>query len=95
MGNNNQSNQLIKWLVMVGDFVLLNAIIWLLLRWSWRIDNWPEKSLEIFFLVNNLALVLAQTQFSTIIHKRLIGAGCDSSHSWTIGHTVDTGLHPS
>lgn len=73
--SNNQSNNFIKWVVIVGDFLLLNAIIWLLSRWSWRIDNWPDKSLEIFFLVNNLALVLAQTQFSTIIHQHLIGAG--------------------
>ena len=27
MRNNNQSNSLIKWIVMFGDFVLLNLII--------------------------------------------------------------------
>lgn len=73
--SNNQSNRLIKWIVMIGDFVLLNAIIIVLSQHSWRIDSWPEKSLEIFILVNNIALMLSQTRFSTIIHLRLVGAG--------------------
>ena len=38
-------------------------------------NNWPNRSLEIFILVNNLALVLAQSRYSTIIHQRMIGAG--------------------
>ena len=73
--SNNQSNRLIKWVVMAGDFVLLNAIIIVLSQHSWRIENWPEKSLEIFILVNNIALMLSQLRFSTIIHLRLVGAG--------------------
>ena len=73
--SNNQSNLLIKWVVMAGDFVLLNAIIIVLSQNSWRIENWPEKSLEIFILVNNIALMLSQLRFSTIIHLRLVGAG--------------------
>ena len=75
MSSNNQSNRLIKWIVIFGDFVLLNAIIILTAKWSWTVDNWPEKSLEIFILVNNIALMLAQMRFSTIIHLRLVGAG--------------------
>ena len=73
--NNNQSNRLIKWIVMVGDFILLNAIIVIPSQWSWQVNNWPDRSLEIFVLVNNIALMLAQMRFSTIIHLRLVGAG--------------------
>lgn len=75
MSNNDHSNNLIKWFVMVGDFVLLNAILLIPALWSWRVHNWPNRSLEIFILVNNLALILAQVRFSTIIHQRLVGAG--------------------
>jgi putative colanic acid biosynthesis UDP-glucose lipid carrier transferase len=60
---------------MAGDFVLLNLIIQLIANIYWRVDCWPERSLEIFILVNNLALLIAQLRFSTIIHLRLIGAG--------------------
>ena len=55
--------------------MLLNAIILIGATLSWRVDNWPDRSLEIFILVNNIALMLAQLRFSTIIHLRLIGAG--------------------
>ena len=75
MRNNNQTNQFIQWLVTVGDFMLLNAIILLATNNYWRVDTWPEKSLQIFILVNNVALVLSELRFSTIIHLRLIGAG--------------------
>ena len=75
MSGNNQSNRLIKWIVMFGDFVLLNLIILIPARWSWQVNVWPDRSLEIFILVNNIALMLAQMRFSTIIHLRLVGAG--------------------
>ena len=75
MSPNNQSNRLIKWIVIIGDFVLLNLIILIPAEFSWRVNHWPEKSLEIFYLVNNLALILSQMKFSTVIHLRVIGAG--------------------
>lgn len=60
---------------MLGDFALLNAIIMIPAHWSWQVNSWPDRSLEIFILVNNIALILAQTRFSTIIHRRVLGAG--------------------
>ena len=60
---------------MFGDFVLLNIIIQVVARWSWTVHNWPDRSLEIFILVTNIALMLAQLRFSTIIHLRLVSAG--------------------
>ena len=75
MSSNNQSNRLIKWIVMFGDFMVLNAIILVGSEISWTVDNWPDRSLEIFILVNNIALMLAQMRFSTIIHLRMVGAG--------------------
>lgn len=75
MSSNNRSNNIIKWMVIVGDFALLNAIIFADSLLSWRMEDWPKRSLEIFFLVNNMALILAQLRFATIIHLRKVGAG--------------------
>ena len=75
MSNNDQSNRIIKWIVMIGDFVLLNAIILVFAYWHWRMEVWEEGQIEIYILVNNIALMLSMLQFSTLIHLRIVGAG--------------------
>ena len=75
MRNNNQTNSFVKWSVIIGDFILFNVIILLFTRFHWRIESWEENQLEVFRLVGNLALVISQLRFSTIIHQRLVGAG--------------------
>ena len=69
---NNQTNRLIKWVVDIGDFLTLNVIILLFSHFHWRMVAWGHEMVEIFFLVNNLALILSLIQFSTIIHLRKI-----------------------
>ena len=75
MSRNNQSNRIIKWIVMFGDFLVLNVIILAFYQWHWRMSTWERGMFEVFILVNNIALMISQLQFSTIIHLRLVGAG--------------------
>jgi len=75
MSRNNQSNRIIKWLVMAGDFIVLNAVMLAFAQWHWRMGSWSTGGKEIFILVNNIALMLSMLQFSTIIHLRLVNAG--------------------
>ena len=75
MRNNDQSNRIIKWIVMVGDFMLLNLIMLAFAQWHWRMKTWGEGNIEIFLLASNLALLLSMQKFSTIIHLRVVGAG--------------------
>ena len=75
MKNNNQSNEIIKWMVIIGDFVLMNAIILAFAFLHWRMNTWEEGQIEIFDLVSNIALMLSMLKFSTIIHMRIVGAG--------------------
>ena len=75
MSGNNQSNRIIKWIVVFGDFVLLNAIIWGFRQWHGLMSTWDSGMVEVFFLVNNIALILAQIRSSTVIHLRVVGAG--------------------
>ena len=72
MRRNNRSNRFIKWVVDIGDFLTLNVIIFLFSHFHWRMAAWGNEMLEIFFLVNNLALMLSLVQFSTIVHLRMI-----------------------
>ena len=73
MKNNNRSNRIIKWLVMAGDFVVLNVVMMVLAHLEFT-PNWAEWNYQIIVLVNNIALMLAMLRFSTIIHLRLVGA---------------------
>ena len=75
MRNNDQSNNIIKWMVTVGDFLVLNAIILGFAHWHWRMATWQTGRIEIFILASNLALMLSMLKFSTIIHLRVVGAG--------------------
>lgn len=75
MSSNNQSNTIIKWLVVFSDFVLLNAIILVFYQWHDLMSTWDGGMVEVFILVNNIALILAQIRFSTVIHFRVVGAG--------------------
>ena len=60
---------------MVGDFVVLNGVLMAFSYWHWRMAAWDKGMLNVFVLVNNIALMLSQLRFSTIIHLRLVGAG--------------------
>ena len=73
MNNNNQSNTLIKWAVMFGDFIVLNLILYFASLWSAQISSWNEKDLMSFFLTNNVALLISMIFFSPIVFKRVIG----------------------
>ena len=75
MKNNNQTNAFVQKSIIVGDFILLNLILFLFARYHWRIGTWEDNELEVFTLIGNLALVISQMRFSPIIHKRLVGAG--------------------
>ena len=75
MRKNDQSNEIIKCIVIIGDFVLMNAIILAFAFGHWRMDSWEERQIEIFTLVSNIALMLSMLKFSTIIHLRVVGAG--------------------
>lgn len=75
MRNNNQSNEIIKWMVIIGDFALMNAIILAFVFLHWRMGTWEEGQIEIFTLVSNISLMLSMLKFSTVIHLRVVGAG--------------------
>ena len=75
MKNNNQTNELVKWLVIIGDFVILNVLIWVFLKTSASLQEWHTGRREIFWLVCNLAMMMSEWKYYTVIHQRLVSAG--------------------
>ena len=52
MSRNNQSNRIIKWLVMAGDFIVLNVVMLAFAQWHWRMGTWDTGGKETPFLLN-------------------------------------------
>jgi len=72
MRNNARTNSLIKWFIIVGDFVILNALLILFLYFSFDPlrDNIDQR--RVFVLISNVAMLVSEYRFSTIIHERLV-----------------------
>lgn len=72
MKNNTRTNSLIKWLIILGDFVILNALLLLLLYVLRDMSHGGVGPLRVFVLICNVAMIIGESRFSTIIHQRLV-----------------------
>ena len=75
MTSNNQTNELIKWFIVGADFVVLNFLVWLFSDYHYIVKGWSWEMKWVFLFGNNLALLISEMRFSTIVHQRLISAG--------------------
>lgn len=75
MTSNDQTNNLIKWGIILGDFVILNVLILAFLLWHPWMSTWSGYEARIYVLTCNLAMMISESQFSTVIHRRLIMGG--------------------
>lgn len=74
-GKNNQTNSLIKWLVILGDLLILNSLLFLFRLFHPLLCVWSSDRLEVLWMVCNLSLVLSLWKYSTIIHLRMVSGG--------------------
>ena len=74
MRSNNQTNTMIKWHIIAGDFLLLNALLLMALYSFPEFVKWDDEKSRLFFVVCNIALLFSEYRFCTIIHKRIVGA---------------------
>lgn len=72
MRSNDQTNNLIKWMVIVTDFAIMNLVIWLFAKWHPAVVAWGSDKKDIFFLACNIALIASEFRFYTVIHRRRI-----------------------
>ena len=72
MTNNNQANSLIKWCIIVFDFVILNALLLVFMVWHPKMQVWSKDSAIIYMMACNLAMMVSESYFYTVIHRRQI-----------------------
>mgnify|MGYP002525480857 FL=1 len=75
MKNNNQSNRLIRWLVIALDFVILWIILFLSIDTFNVFGRWEKNEEHLFWLLCTLSLLLSEMRYGTIIHQRQVSAG--------------------
>ena len=64
MKRNDRTNRMIMWAVIVSDFVLLDIVLLVM-----------GEHTRMFFIISNVALLMAEWKFHSIIHERIVGAG--------------------
>ena len=75
MKNNKQTSKMIMWAVIICDFLVLNALLLFFRYHHVLVDKWPDDKWHVFLLGANLAMILAQSQFFTLVHRRVVSAG--------------------
>lgn len=75
MNTNNKTNSLIKWGVIAGDFIVLNLVLVAFAFWHPRMGGWSWTQIRIFMLNCNVALMIGEWYFHTIIHERVVSGG--------------------
>ena len=75
MTKNNRTNSLIKYAVIVADFILLNALLYLCSLYYPRIADWTPTKVRLFAITLNLALLMSHYFNSPIIHLRVVSVG--------------------
>lgn len=75
MNTNSQTNNLIKWFIILIDFIVLNLLLLLCRKYHPQmviLNAWMANS---SFLMNNLALMVSEYYNSPIIHRRIVSVG--------------------
>jgi len=73
--NHNQTNRLIKWAVVALDFVALWLLLLVATDFIPHSEEWTDGKHRLFWGMCTLSMVLAEYRFSSIIHRRMVGAG--------------------
>ena len=75
MRNNNQTNRLIKWVIIAFDFIILWLILWSVIDLFPKYERWDEDKRMTFWLLCSFSLLLAEMRYGALIHLRRVGAG--------------------
>lgn len=72
--NNHRTNRLIQLFIIVGDFVLLWVLLYIVVGTIPQSEGWDEEKGRAFLMVCTLTFVFAEYLFPSVIHERVAGA---------------------
>ena len=65
---------MVKGLIILADFLLLNVILLAAVKWNPLMEDWNMTQIRAFSIFTNLGLLISQYYNSTIIHYRKVNA---------------------
>ena len=75
MRNNNLSNRLIKFIVVVFDFIILWCVLSVAISFIPKFERWDEEEYIVFEVLCTISFLLAEIRYGTVVHQRQVGAG--------------------
>ena len=72
--NNHQTNRLIKWTVIIIDFVAMWVLLYFVVGTIPHSDGWDDEKDGVFWMLCTFAMIVAEYRFSTVIHERFLRA---------------------
>ena len=72
MTGNTRTNELIKWLIILADFIVLNIVLFAFIEWHPGFERWIPYRIRIFILLSNLALLISEYYNPPLIHERMV-----------------------
>ena len=75
MHSNSHTNNIIKDIVILVDFLLLNVLLLLFFQFFPHMSIWAFQKQRIFLITMNVALLIGHVYRSPIIHLRMVSAG--------------------
>ena len=72
MTSNTRTNELIKWMIILVDFIVLNIILFSFVEWHPGFVRWGPYRIRILMLLTNLSLLISEYYYPPIIHERVV-----------------------
>ena len=72
--NNNLTNRLILFLITAGDFIVLWVLLHFGVDYILDSEGWSDDKYFIFQMVCTLSMAVSEYFFSSVIHRRIVGA---------------------
>ena len=72
MSTNNSTNNMIRLVIVLSDFLLLNALMLLLASYNPLMENWHMERIRVFMIMTNIGLLISEYYNPPVVHLRLI-----------------------
>lgn len=75
MKRNSEKNNMVKWMVIAMDFLLLNILLFLCVWFYPKMADWDGYKVRMFIIMFNVAFMISHYYYSPVIQMRIVSVG--------------------